>query len=140
MNASQSKPIACHLSAASKAIVLILCLLLSGVLYAAAPASQFSVTTQDSANRYSAAAKDSLAKAATDAMEVAATQRQDFINTVLEVIGSVLAIAIIVFFAWKMSSGWSKSSNSRPPARPSGTSGSDAHQEIMQRRMKMAKK
>ena len=49
--------------------------------------------------------EDSLAKAKADAIEGAELQRKETISTVLTVIGSVLAIVILLFLTWKLSSG-----------------------------------
>jgi hypothetical protein len=80
---------------------------------------------------------DSLKAAAAQAALDQATARQENINTILEVAGSVAAIVIIVFITWKMSAG-SKSENSAPTSGGSGRG--ESHQDIMARRMKVAKK
>jgi len=52
--------------------------------------------------------EDSVAKAKEDALVGAEMQRKETINTVLTVIGSVLAIVFLLFLTWKLSSGGSK--------------------------------
>ena len=87
----------------------------------------------------SASKADSLKAAATQAALDQAAARQDNINTILEVAGSVAAIVIIVLITWKMSAG-SKSDNSKPASGGSLSAKGESHQDIMARRMKMAKK
>jgi hypothetical protein len=82
---------------------------------------------------------DSLKAAAAQAASDQAAARQDNINTILEVAGSVAAIIIIVFITWKMSAG-SKSDTSKPVSGGTGSGRGESHQDIMARRMKMAKK
>jgi hypothetical protein len=147
MNTPHPAPVAIRVS---RWIVLILCMFLAPEISfsadstsAAAPvAATNTLTTRDSASKASAMARDSVAKAANDILELAANQRKELINTVLEVIGSVLAIVIILFFTWKMSSGGSKPAPPKAPAKSSSPNPNpdESHQDVMQRRMKMAKK
>jgi hypothetical protein len=80
---------------------------------------------------------DSIQAAAKQAAEDAAAMKRENINTVLEVVGSVLAIVIIILITWKMSSG-PKVKN--PKISGDGGSAGEGHQDVMARRMKMAKK
>ena len=83
---------------------------------------------------------DSLKAAANQAALDAAALKKENMNTVLEVAGSVVAIVIIVLITWKMSSG-----SGKPAARPAAVQRNPAgetesHQDVMARKMKMAKK
>jgi hypothetical protein len=80
---------------------------------------------------------DSIQAAAKQAAEDAAAMKRENINTVLEVVGSVVAIVIIILITWKMSSGPQANG---PKSASGGGSAGESHQDVMARRMKMAKK
>jgi hypothetical protein len=116
-----------------KAILLSLCLITGQLfLYAEGPVKDNTLNKEPVAV-VSAAAADSVKAAAIQAAADAEAMRKESVNTVLEVVGSVLAIFIIVFVTWKMSSGPAKS-NQRPA--PSGGGGSSPRPAPNQRVMR----
>jgi hypothetical protein len=104
----------------SAKIIFLLCsfLILNGVAYCETPDSaKIKTQSSDLMLKKPMTAADSVTKAKEQAAEAADLQRKETINLVLTVIGSVVAIVLLLFLTWKMSSGSGK------PAPPKTTSG-----------------
>jgi|GEM_PF-6095422 hypothetical protein len=105
-----------RLSSRKLSFALLFCMLmLQGLILSATPA-QDSVAAAASRNT---AMQDSITKAKADAAENEENQHKEKMNTILEVVGSVVAILGLVVLTWKFSSGPGKQ---RKPEKPQNSS------------------
>ncbi len=119
MNTTLNKHVLCGWKRSAK-IIFLFCsfLFLNGVAHSETPDSaKLKSQSSDLMLKKPMTAADSVAKAKEQAEEAAEIQRKETINLVLTVIGSVVAIGLLLFLTWKMSSGSGK------PAPPKTTSG-----------------